>query len=96
MSTSRELQPNQNDRCGIGATYNRGGQDNNCGGRSNRGGRGYHGGRITNQGNQWSHGSQTQYGWGNQNQDGGYLDLAMLSSMTPGQCRMYFIGQEQV
>ena len=36
MSTSRELQPNRNDQHGIGATYNRGGQDNNHGGRSNQ------------------------------------------------------------
>ena len=48
MSTSRKLQPDQNDRRGIGATYNHGGRDNNCGGRNNHVGRGYRGGRNTN------------------------------------------------
>ena len=92
MPTSRELQPNHNDRHGIGATYNCGGQDNNRGGRSNCGGRGYRGGWNTNCGNQWNHGGWTQYGRGNQNQHDRYLDPATLSSMTPGQRHMYFIG----
>ena len=96
MSTSRELQPNRNDQRGIGATYNRGGRDNNRGGRNSRGGRGYCGGWNNSHGNQWNSGGWVQYRRGNPNQDDRYLDPATLSSMTPAQCRMYFIGREQV
>ena len=94
MSTSRELQPNWNDQRGIGATYNRGGRDNNRGGRGSRGGRGYHGGRNTSRNSQWNRSGRTQYGWGNQNHDDGYLDPATLSSMMPSQRHMYFIRRD--
>ena len=86
MSTSRELQTNHSDRRGIGATYNRGGRDTNRGSRNNCGGRGYRGGRNNSHANQWNQGGWAQYRWGIPNQHDGYLDPAMLSSMTPGQC----------
>ena len=96
MSTSRELQTNRNDQQGIGATYNRGGRDTIHGGRNNHRGRGHCGGWINNHANPWNQGGWAQYRRGNPNQDDGYLNPATLNSMTPGQRRMYFIGQEQV